>query len=103
MNAAEIKRFKRFLKEEGIFKLFIKRYDPKYRTFGRWFVEGDGLNIEGNNIEATRENIINYLSHIVNANAIFSAFEWNFTNEGFDYWEKINSEWINLQIKPDKI
>ena len=38
MNAVEIKRFKRFLKEEGIFKLFIKRFDPNYMSVGRWFI-----------------------------------------------------------------
>ena len=38
MNAVEIKKFKRFLKEEGIFKLFIKRFDPNYRSSGRWFI-----------------------------------------------------------------
>ena len=96
MNAIEIKKFKRFLKEEGIFKLFIRRFDPKYRSVGRWFITGDSISRVNYNVEANNENITDYLLRINCDLAIFSAFEWGSTNEGFDFWRNIHIKWADI-------
>ena len=93
MNAAEIKRFKRFLKEEGIFKLFIKRFDPNYRSIriGRWFIPTETDYEDFHEIKS--ENVMDYLTNIDSSLAVFSAFEWNSTKEGFDFWKCVNNKW----------
>lgn len=96
MNNKEIKKFKRFLKEEGIFKLFFKRYDPKYRSVGRWFRPVDLINNVSFNLEAGNENITDYLSRIDYDLVIFSAFEWGSANEGFSFWRDIHDKWIGI-------
>ena len=96
MSKKEIKRFKRFLKEEGVYKLFIRRYDTKYRSCGRWIENGDRLNSEGTGIEAKDERITDYLSNVGYVFAIFSAFEWYSTKEGFSFWKNINNKWIGI-------
>ena len=96
MSEKEIKKFKRFLKEEGIFKLFIRRYEPKYRSVGRWFEKGDRLNSEGTGIEAKDERITDYLSNVGYGFVIFSAFEWGSTQEGFDFWKYVNNKWVRI-------
>ena len=94
MNAVEIKKFKRFLKEEGIFKLFIKRFDPNYRSLGRWFIptETDYEDFH----ETKSENVMDYLTNIDSNLAVFSAFEWNSTKEGFDFWKYVNNKWVEI-------
>jgi hypothetical protein len=97
MNAVEIKKFKRFLKEEGIFKLFFKRYDPKYRSFGRWFIPSE-LEYTDFTLGHDDEKITDYLSSIDYNLAIFSAFEWGSTKEGFSFWHKISNKWVGIQF-----
>lgn len=94
MNAIEIKKFKRFLKEEGIFKLFIKRFDPNYRSVGRWFIptETDYEDFH----ETKNENVMDYLTNIDSNLAVFSAFEWDSTKEGFDFWKYVSNKWVGV-------
>lgn len=94
MNAIEIKKFKRFLKEEGIFKLFIRRFDPKYRSVGRLFIPTETDYEDFHEIKS--ENVMDYLTDIDSSLAVFSAFEWNSTKEGFEFWKYVNNKWVGI-------
>ena len=77
MSNKEIKHFHRFLKENGYFTIWMKnvRNTKKVRHYDSY----------------TDYNC--YLECVHKHDVILWCFEFISTDEGFEYWHKVNDEW----------
>lgn len=63
---------------KGVWKKFKKNYDPNFIVF------------------RINKSFESYLSETSVCNLISSAFNWAYSPECHDYWEKINEKWRNI-------
>jgi hypothetical protein len=82
MSEEFIKRFKRFLKEEGIYKTFQDNFQPGYL-------------IEQGSDSSSLKSFLETCSII---NAVSGAFSWGTTAQGFQFWEHIYCKWANFSV-----
>ena len=86
MSEEFIKRFKRFLKEEGIYKAFKDNFQPGY-------------------LEETGTDSSSLKSFLETCNVLHTvscAFCWETTAQGFDFWYKIYLKWIDKVYDEEK-
>ena len=80
MNKEYIKEFKRFLKEEGVFKAFQQNFQPGY-------LEETG----------TDSSSLKYFLETCSAvHVVSGAFCWGTTMQGFQFWKQIYSKWADI-------
>jgi len=72
MNATHIEEFKQFLKSKRAFSSFTKELK-----------------------EYNRGGIVEYSKRIAVISALDSGFIWKETEKGFDFWAKLNAEWVD--------
>ena len=76
MNTREIKKFKRFLKEQNIYYAFRYNYDNEFGF--------RGLNY----------TCVQYMSAIcLPENVFVYAFSWENSKEGATFWQTMDSRW----------
>ena len=80
MNKTFVKKFKRFLKEEGVYPAYRRNLHPFFGKYG----SNEGLDI------STHEAFLNTCKQ---SDAVFKAFNWNNSKEGFDFWFDIHIKW----------
>lgn len=80
MSEDFIKRFKRFLKEEGIYKAFQDNFQPGY-------LEETG---------ADSSSLKSFLETCSVVHAVSGAFCWGTTMQGFQFWEHIYCKWAGI-------
>lgn len=80
MNSVEIKKFKRFLKEEGIYKIFQDNFQPGYL-------------IEQGSDSSSLKSFLETCSIV---HAVSGAFCWGTTTQGFQFWEHIYCKWLTI-------
>jgi len=73
-NFIPYKIFEEFLIKKNILNKFIE-YFYKNKTFNK-------------------KILVNYIDNCLKIDYIEYAFDWDRTPEGFDYWDKINDEWM---------
>ena len=80
MSEEFIKEFKRFLKEEGVFKAFQQNFQPGY------LVE------QGSD----SSSLSSFLETCSIVHAVSGAFCWGTTMQGFQFWEHIYCKWAGI-------
>jgi hypothetical protein len=86
MIEKNIKLFKRFLKEEGVFKAFQQNFQPGF------FEEQDYLVEQGSDSFFLKS----YLEVCRDFHAVSRAFCWETTAQGFLFWARINCKWLTI-------
>jgi len=76
--------FLRFLKENGIYKLFLKEFYTK-----------DAINVRLGYL--LPKNIDEYLNNVWNERFVRYAFTWALTANGHSFWNGISSLWEKLK------
>ena len=80
MSEEFIKRFKRFLKEEGVYKTFQNNFQPGY-------LEETG---------ADSSSLKSFLETCSVVHTVSGAFCWGTTMQGFQFWEHIYCKWAGI-------
>lgn len=80
MNKEYIKEFKRFLKEEGVFKAFQQNFQPGY------------LAEQGSD----SSSLNSFLETCSIKHAVSGAFNWGTTAQGFQFWLDLNFKWATI-------
>ena len=81
--------FLRFLKERGVYKLFLKEFYTKNAFLVR--------------LEYNLPGIINeYLDNVWNERFLTYAFTWGLTVNGFSFWNGISCLWVKELEKNKK-
>ena len=93
MKDYEIKRFKRFLKEKGVYKSFQRHFTPEYCNIN--YIDTHPGN-KSNRINTLKE----YLNEIDNHLVFLYAFDWRYALEedGIDdlyFWHKLTVKYLN--------
>ena len=79
MNTREIKKFKRFLKEQNIYHAFRHNYDNKF------------------GFRSMNYTCVQYMSAICLPENVFTyAFFWESTKEGLNFWQTMDSRWRRI-------
>lgn len=86
MNKTVVKKFKRFLKEEGVYSAYRRNLRP---FFGK-YDSNEGLDI------STDKTFLNTCRI---SDAVYKAFDWGSSKEGFDFWYKIYLKWLSNVYK----
>ena len=86
MKNEEIKLFRRFLKDNGVYAIFVKNYDPFYTSCGRqnMFAEDSYIDFK------------TYIEKISISVAISSAFRWEDSPEKTKFWSDIHEKWFTI-------
>lgn len=87
MSEEFIKRFKRFLKEEGVFKAFQQNFQPGY------LVE------QGSD----SSSLNSFLETCSIKNAVSGAFCWGKSSQGFQFWAHIYRNWSSKTYDKEKV
>ena len=93
MTKDEIKLFKRFIKENGVYGSYLKQYDPNFAGIIYGFLYSANIN--------------KFLTCISNDNPICDAFSWRDSKEGLEFWRMVESKWedclmrINTKLEYD--
>ena len=82
MNTRTIKKFKRFLKEEGAYSAYKRNLHPFFGMYGY----NEGLDISTNKT---------FLNTCRISDALYKAFNWESSEQGFDFWYKIYLKWLS--------
>lgn len=80
VNEEHINRFKRFLKEKGVYGIYLhhtREYYQKYLD-----------KAYNNHLQAEY-----FLKHSYKEQWIGHAFCWKYTAEGHDFWYELNKQW----------
>lgn len=85
MDKTVVKKFKRFLKEEGVYSAYRRNLRPFFGKYGN-----EGLDI------STHEAFLNTCKKY---DAVYKAFNWNDSKEGFDFWYNIYLKWLSIEYK----
>ena len=86
MNTRAIKEFKRFLKEEGVYSAYRRNLRPFFGKYGY----NEGLDISTNKT---------FLNTCRISDAVYKAFNWESSKQGFDFWYKIYLKWLSKAYK----
>jgi hypothetical protein len=86
MNTRAIKKFKRFLKEEGVYSAYRRNLRPFFGMYGY----NEGLDISTNKT---------FLNTCRISDALYKAFNWESSKQGFDFWYEIYLKWLSKVYK----
>lgn len=86
MDKTVVKKFKRFLKEEGVYSAYRRNLRPFFGTYGY----NEGLDISTNKT---------FLNTCRISDALYKAFNWESSEQGYDFWYKIYLKWLSKVYK----
>ena len=86
MDKTVVKKFKRFLKEEGVYSAYRINLRP---FFGKY----------GSNEELDISTHKAFLNTCKKYDAVCGAFDWDDSKEGFDFWYNIYLKWLSKAYK----
>ena len=86
MDKTVVKKFKRFLKEEGVYSAYRRNLRPFFGKYGY----NEGLDI------STHEAFLNTCRI---SDAVYKAFIWESSKQGFDFWYEIYLKWLSISYK----
>lgn len=87
---------------ETISKIPVSRYHLEEivktdKEREQWLEKRDWYPMFLVNLVKNEKNPIAYISAYINdITLVFKAFPWSYTDQGYDYWEKISSNWGNF-------
>lgn len=87
MIEKKIKLFKRFLKEEGVYKAYAKNFSPLKKL------------IIGYSLDASSKK--RFLETCGISHALYLAFDWEKSDQRFDFWYEIYCKWIKIGYEED--
>jgi len=77
-------KFLEWLENKGLMAEFVSEF-VKYK-------KGDGIRIR----DEVGNDLYNYLKKCSEDKFLYNAFFWSNTDKGFDFWEELNYEWLNI-------
>lgn len=88
------KRFITFLKEYGVYDLYIKNLDPTFMATDMQNNWGSDKANEVKNMFLHGADKLEVMLYLFNCNRfLYSAFLWEHTEQGHDFWAHINLHW----------
>ena len=91
------KKFKRFLKENGIYIAFIKNFKEQEKARFSWTKDYFSKFKKGAETSFEEISVLKQYCNSIENKTLFIqfAFYWDDTKEGYRFWQQKNYEWFN--------